>query len=96
MIFQSIALDSFGGFGDEALDLLDSISDYATDRSPEGLTARDIRQGLVEEVSASIQRHNARMTQRWVVRQHRARSNRAAQRQLVAAGARSVLGLAPH
>ena len=91
---QAFALDSYGALGDDAIDLVHKIAEYATDRSPEGLTSADIRSGLIAELSADNARANARMSQSWITKQRRARRQRTQLRQLVSSVANNQLGLA--
>ena len=95
-ILSSFAIDSFGGLGAEARKVVSMLSDYATQHSLDGLSSRQHKSDLRREISVSLHKHNARMTQRWLCNERRRGIHRQATSSAFAASAASSLGLAAH
>ena len=60
MIMVPFALDVYGSLGDEAIEFVDTLATYAKQNGTSD-GERGVRDQLLDEISVTLQRHNARM-----------------------------------
>jgi hypothetical protein len=76
--FSPFAIDTFGAHGDSAKDVIDKISEYASDHSLEDLTPAQLRTDFQRQLAVKLHKHNAHITQRWLCRERSRKATRSA------------------